>query len=72
MSRHTAAYKQFFDSPAGKDFLTFIHNRIDTEHETAENEADAVIAYGHSRIAKAWREVVTHINSVSAERKTED
>lgn len=66
MSQYTAAYQQFFDSPAGLHFKHNLDVIIDTQHTTAENDPDKSRDY--MQRAKGVREVINHINSVSAER----
>lgn len=70
MSKYTAEYKTFFESPAGLEFLTFIHNQLDTEHEGGEKAEDEITAFGHGKTAKAYRDIEEHITSMMLERKT--
>lgn len=64
MSQYTAAYKQFFESPAGEQCLTTVADMIDSNHQKAERTPD--LARDYMQRAKGNREVLDHINSVSS------
>lgn len=70
MSQFSKEYKQFFESPAGTEFLTTMTNMIDSNHEKAENEPDKSRDY--MQRAKGNREVLNVVKSILAERKVED
>lgn len=67
MSTYAKEYGQFFQSPAGEQFMSFIKSEIESEHTKAEN--NPVKAPYHSQVAKAYRGVLQHIASVTAEVK---
>lgn len=59
------AYKQFFQvNEAGKAFMEQLQFLIDAEHTKAEDKPD--LARDHVQRAKGIREVVSHINSLTA------
>lgn len=62
MSRFASDYEQFFTSPAGISFLTWLQEQRTNEHDKAEtNPANAG---WHVSTAKAYGEVLEHIDSV--------
>jgi hypothetical protein len=67
MSKLAAAYKQFFQSPAGIEFMNFLDVAIETNYTSAENTPE--LARDYVQRAKGVRTVIEHIQSVTAERK---
>ena len=58
------AYENFFlKSEYGQYFMQFISDQIDSEHRKAEN--NLTNAAGHAATAKAYRDIDTHIKSVT-------
>lgn len=66
MSQFQAAYQQFFESPAGLEFVKTLTDIIDNQHQKAENEPERASAY--TQRAKGIREALQVIQSVTAER----
>lgn len=64
MSQFAKEYKQFFESPAGIEFLTTVTGMIDTNHEKAENDPEH--SRDHMQRAKGNREVLNVIKSILA------
>lgn len=62
-----AAYKQFFGSPAGAEFLAELNRLIQAEHEQAEDKPE--LARDHTQRAKGVRSVLQHIQIVTTEVK---
>lgn len=62
MSEFKGEYKQFFESPAGLELLTYLRNQLETEHELAEKSPDR--AAWHSCTAKAYRDILSYIDIV--------
>lgn len=62
MSQFAKEYAQFFESPAGISFLTWLQERRISEHDMAE--ANPLAAGYHVSTAKAYGTVLQHIDSV--------
>ncbi len=66
MSQYTAEFRSFFEGPAGLSLLNWLQEQRVSEHEKAENNPlDAVT---HSQTARAYREILDHIDSVMLQR----
>lgn len=62
------AYQSFFiKAEAGQQFMKHLSELITTQHEKAENEPE--LSRDYVQRAKGVREVIQHIQSMSAERK---
>jgi len=62
MSKHTGAYKTFFESPAGLELLTNIKALRDSNHQKAEDKPE--LARDYMQRAKGNQEAVEQINIV--------
>lgn len=62
MSKFSNDYDTFFTSPAGISMLTWLQEQRISEHDKAENNPDQ--ARDHSQVAKGYREILQHIDSV--------
>lgn len=62
MSTFGAEYKQFFESPAGISLLNWLRDQRNTEHDFAE--AVPVQAPYHASTAKAYSQLIQHIDSM--------
>ena len=61
------AYTAFFMSnEAGKEFMQTLSTIIDTNHTAAENAPE--LSRDHVQRAKGVREVIAHIQSITADR----
>lgn len=62
------AYQNFFlKSEAGKEFISKLHEIIDSNHR--KGEKDPALARDYSQRASGIREVQEHIQSLTAERR---
>ena len=62
------AYQSFFlKSEAGKGFIEKIHEIIANNH--SKGETDGTLSRDHSQRARGNREILEHIQSLTAERK---
>lgn len=62
------AYQSFFlKAEAGKEFILKIHEFINTNHQKAEQEPE--MARDYVQRAKGSREVIEHIQSLTADRR---
>lgn len=59
---YKSEYAQFFTSPAGQDFLTWLQEQRTSNHEKAEDNVTNAQQYAIA--AKVYREVIEHIDSV--------
>lgn len=66
MSQYAKEYRTFFESLAGQQFLTTVRGILDSNHGKAEDTPES--ARDYMQRAKGNREVLDHINSVTAER----
>lgn len=62
MSDFKGQYEQFFTSPAGISFLTWLQEQRTNEHESAERHPEG--ARDYSQTAKAYGQVLQHIEAV--------
>lgn len=62
MSSHKSEYKVFFDSPAGEEFKQHFRDQRASEHSKSEENPDE--ARDHATTAKAYTEVLNHIESI--------
>lgn len=68
LSKRTAGYRQFFlKSEEGQEFIKFVGGLITSAHEDAEKDPDH--ARDYTMKARAARDVLTHIQSVTTEVK---
>lgn len=66
MSEFKGEYKQFFTSPAGLEYLTYLKSQLKSEHELAEHNPE--MAGYHACTAKAYRDILSYIDIIMIER----
>lgn len=69
MSQFTNDYDAFFTSPAGISILTWLQEQRISEHDKAEDNPE--YARDHTQVAKGYKEILQHIDSVRTPLRTE-